>query len=127
MSPDPEYAGEGDSDQLSPDDTLLDRGVDPLDEGIGAPERAPRHHWGETEWEQTHHEPLASRLEAEEPEVWDADRAVDATRAGRLTVDVGADPDDDGERENDVYAIDEGIAGAGASAEEAAMHWIERP
>lgn len=42
-------------------------------------------------------------------------------RAGRL-----ADPDDDGvtDREAELFAEDEGIDGAGASAEEAAMHLV---
>ncbi|WP_369824618.1 DUF5709 domain-containing protein [Cellulosimicrobium sp. CUA-896] len=30
-------------------------------------------------------------------------------------------------RQNDTYADDEGIAGAGASAEEAAVHVVEEP
>jgi hypothetical protein len=127
-SPDPETGAEGDSDQLSGADTLFDRGdYDPLDEGYSPPERARGNHWGETEWEQAHHEPLDSRLAAEEPEVWEVETAADTTRAGRLVSDFDADPDQDGNRENDVYALDEGIDGAGASAEEAAMHWIEQP
>jgi hypothetical protein len=127
-SPDPEIGAEGNTDQLSADDTLLGAGgVDPLDVGYTAPMRERKNHWGETGWEQAHDEPLDTRLAAEEPEVWADDRPTDVTRAGRLIVDFDADPDLDGDRENDVYAIDEGVDGAGASAEEAAMHWIEQP
>jgi hypothetical protein len=119
-------------DQLQPEDTLDDRGVDDvLDEGYSPPEREPDHlrhpEGGES---------LTLRLDEEEPEVWaraeeeaDADildgdvgGEVGAERSGRLLApDEGSGEDVDSE----MVAEDEGIDGAGASAEEAAMHTIE--
>ena len=124
-------------DQLQPQDTLDDRGVDDvLDEGISPPER-PRgvNASGTTPREVAEGESLDDRLEQEEPEVWeDADDERDAEildgpvggevgedRSGRLLApDEGAHEDVDG-----LVAEDEGIDGAGASAEEAAVHTIE--
>jgi hypothetical protein len=119
-------------DQLQPEDTLDDRGVDDvLDEGYSPPERETDHlrhpEGGES---------LAERLDEEEPEVWaraeeeaDADvldgdvgGEVGEQRSGRLMApDEGTGEDVDSE----MVAEDEGIDGAGASAEEAAMHTIE--
>ncbi|MCK0117957.1 hypothetical protein BCE75_10584 [Isoptericola sp. CG 20/1183] len=127
---DPELAAEGDGNQLSTEDTLLDRGTqDALDEGYSPPERPRRNHWGETSWEETHGEPLDQRLAEEEPDVWERDPLdrPDTARAGRLVEDDDADPNADGARDNDVYGTDAGIDGAGATAEEAAVHWVEEP
>jgi hypothetical protein len=119
-------------DQLQPEDTLDDRGVeDVLDEGYSPPEREPDHlrhpEGGES---------LERRLDEEQPEVWaDAEAEADADildgdvggevgreRSGRLVApDEGAHEDTDSE----LVAEDEGIDGAGASAEEAAVHVIE--
>jgi hypothetical protein len=119
-------------DQLQPYDSLDDRGVeDVLDEGFSPPEREPDHlrhpDGGES---------LETRLEEEQPEVWeDAEAEADADivdgdvggevgaeRSGRLVApDEGVHEDVEG----DLVAEDEGIDGAGASAEEAAMHTIE--
>jgi hypothetical protein len=119
-------------DQLQPEDTLDDRGVDDvLDEGYSPPDREPDHlrhpEGGES---------LGLRLDEEEPEVWaeaedeaDADildgdvgGEVGSSRSGRLMApDEGAHEDVDSE----MVAEDEGIDGAGASAEEAAVHTIE--
>ena len=119
------------SDQIQPEDSLDDRGVDDvLDEGFSPPERETDHlkhpEGGET---------LDERLAEEEPEVWaqaeaeqDADildgdvgGEVGGRRTGRLIApDEGAGEDVDSE----MTAEDEGIDGAGASAEEAAMHTI---
>ncbi|QAY64459.1 hypothetical protein ET495_15955 [Xylanimonas allomyrinae] len=130
-APDPESGAEGDGDQLSADDILFDRGdYDPLDEGVSPPERDRANHWGETAWEQARDEPLDSRLAAEEPDWWEEDRRppADRTRAGRLVADNDADPDEEGSpRSNDVYGDDAGVDGAGASAEEAAVHWVQEP
>lgn len=111
---------EGDSDQLPIEDTLLDRGVDDvLDEGYSPPEREP-HHRASTPYEEATGERLDQRLAQEEPEVWDGARpARQDDRAGRLEVDVDAEG-----KPNDVFAIDAGVAGAGASAEESAMHVV---
>ncbi|ANC31158.1 DUF5709 domain-containing protein [Isoptericola dokdonensis] len=127
--PDPEWGAEGDTDQLPHEDTLDDRGTrDLLDEGYSPPERPRKNHWGETAWEESAGEPLDQRLAAEEPDEWDVpDRPSDATRAGRLVEDDDADPGADGGRSNDLYGTDAGVDGAGATAEEAAVHWIEEP
>jgi hypothetical protein len=119
-------------DQLQPEDTLDDRGVDDvLDEGYSPPDYEPSHlrhpEGGET---------LSERLDEEEPEVWaGADEEADADildgnvggevgdrRTGRLMApDEGSHEDVDSE----MVAEDEGIDGAGASAEEAAVHTVE--
>ncbi len=122
-------------DQLQPEDSLDDRGTDDvLDEGYSPPEREPDHlkhpEGGES---------LTERLDDEEPEVWEAAEAeaqagpddildgdvggeVGGERTGRLMApDEGAHADVD----KDMTAEDEGIDGAGASAEEAAMHTVE--
>ena len=130
-APDPESGAEGDTDQLAPDDILYDRGdYDPLDEGVSPPDRERHARWGETAWEQARDEPLDSRLAAEEPDWWEEERQHprDSQRAGRLVGDVDADRDEVGaSRDNDLYGEDAGVDGAGASAEEAAVHWTEGP
>ncbi len=129
-TPDPLTGAEGDADQLSEEDTLLDRGVDdPLDEGYSPLERPRANHWGETAWEESAGEPLERRLDDEVPDTWETDplERPDTTRAGRLVADDEADPGEDGDRDNDLYGQDAGIDGAGASAEEAAVHWVEEP
>jgi hypothetical protein len=93
--------------------------------------------WGTTEREEAAGEGLDGRLARELPDggTDDGDGLGDAAdtdgellddevgdeRAGRL-----ADPGDDGlvDREDRLYAEDEGIDGAGASAEEAAVHVV---
>lgn len=125
-------------DQLQPQDTLDDRGVDDvLDEGISPPEelRGSKAK-GVTPAEAVEGETLDDRVRQEEPEVWedvDAEAEADildgpvggevgAERSGRLLApDEGAHED----LEKDLIAEDEGIDGAGASAEEAAVHTIE--
>jgi hypothetical protein len=118
-------------DQLQPDDTLDDRGVDDvLDEGYSPPDREPDHlrHPHEVDEPET----LDERLAEEEPEVGAGlddetddnldDGEVGDTRTGRLiATDEGSGDDDDSE----LWATDAGIDGAGASAEEAAMHTID--
>jgi hypothetical protein len=127
-------------DQLQPDDTLDDRGVDDvLDEGMSPPERPSRDtERGTTGREDALGESLEDRLEQEEP---DPSALVDHTAQGQaddLLGDEGADPsdgfeigdertgrlvaDDDG---TDGDAVDVGIDASAASAEEAAMHTVE--
>jgi hypothetical protein len=121
-------------DQLQPDDTLDDRGVDDvLDEGYSPPDREPanlRHPHDPND-----PETLDERLAEEEPDISDdavddPDAIVDGDvggevgreRTGRLVAeDRGMGEDQDA----DLWAEDEGIDGAGASAEEAAVHTIE--
>ncbi|GIG26791.1 DUF5709 domain-containing protein [Cellulomonas denverensis] len=127
-STDPATGAEGDANQLPEEDTLVERGVaDLLDEGYSPPER-PRpavSHWGETPWEESRGETLDQRVAEEEPEIWDADPPVDPARqpdrAGRL-----AEDDDAVEAGgNDQFAVDAGVDGGAASAEEAAVHVID--
>ncbi len=119
-------------DQLQPQDTLDDRGVDDvLDEGISPPEQLRGSvAKGVTPAEVVEGETIDDRLRQEEPEVWEEAEAesragivdgpvgdeVGAQRTGRL---MAAD------ETTDAFAEDEGIDGAGASAEEAAVHTIE--
>lgn len=125
-----------DEDQLQSEDTLVDRGVeDTLDEGYSPPDRIPAsHNYGNTVEEQHEGESLEQRMRQEEPDPdpyaageeageddvdqWDPDMPEDE-RAGRLVApDEGSHEDVDQEP----WADDVGIDGAGASAEEAAMH-----
>lgn len=124
-------------DQLQPEDTLDDRGVDDvLDEGFSPPER-PRGVTakGVTPREENEGETIDERRAQEEPEVWEeAEAEADAdildgpvtgevgeARSGRLTSpDQGVLEDDEGR----LIGNDEGIDGAGASAEEAAVHIV---
>lgn len=132
-------ASEGMSeDQLQPQDSLDDRGVDDvLDEGFSPPEKLRgSEDKATTAQGELEGETIEERLRQEEPEVWeevegerDADVVdgpvggeVGAERTGRLvSPDQGSGEDVDAE----LYAEDEGIDGAGASAEEAAVHTIE--
>jgi hypothetical protein len=117
-----------DEDQLQPEDTLDDRGIDDiLDEGWSPPDREPAHlKHGMTREEQRQGETLDERLAEEEPDVDpyadDNDYGTADPRAGRLVApDEGLGADD----EKDEVADDIGIDGAGASAEEAAVHVID--
>ena len=122
---------EGTGEQLTVGDTLLDRGVDDvLDEGYSPPDREPSVHVP-TESEEERGESLDDLLAAEEPEVWVQDdldvfdesgEEVGERRSGRL-VDLSSDGFADTEK--DLLANDVGIDGAGASAEEAAVHVID--
>lgn len=118
-------------DQLQPDDTLDDRGVDDvLDEGMSPPERPSRETArGITAAEDAAGETLDDRLEQEEPdptaELGDPAEGTDPSdglevgdeRSGRLTESTGDAADD--------VADDVGIDGGAASAEEAAVHVVD--
>jgi hypothetical protein len=126
-SVDDEDQPQGDGDSMSDDRGL----AEPLDEGYSPPER-----WsvgqgsGNTPLEEELGETLDQRIAQEEPEpdpyaeedVEDIDDGeVGNARAGRLVApDEGAGEDEDAE----MFADDAGIDGAGASAEEAAMHVV---
>jgi hypothetical protein len=139
-----------DEDQLQPEDTLDDRGVDDLlDEGYSPPER-PRgvDAFGTTVAEQRQGESLEQRLAHEEPDPGNMveDPLDDVEMAGGDDPDAIAAEDDylgDGEvgdrrsgrlmapdegshedTESDMVANDVGIDGGGSSAEEAAMHIV---
>ncbi|QDQ94392.1 hypothetical protein FND50_28890 [Rhodococcus sp. WB9] len=119
-------------DQLQPEDTLVDRGVDDvLDEGYSPPERPlGLDAYGTTAAEQREGETLDQRLAEEEPdpaleddnaEILD-DNEVGRLRSGRLVAeDEGMGEDE----EKDLVASDIGIDGGAASAEEAAVHIVD--
>lgn len=123
-----------DEDQLQPDDTLVDRGVDDaLDEGYSAPEKwSAAEGYGNTPLEEERGETIEQRMKQEVPEEDPYAAAGDnpehvggevgSERAGRLVAeDEGTAPDE----EKDLVADDIGIDGAGASAEEAAVHVVD--
>ena len=133
-----------DEDQLQPGDTLDDDDLDDvLDRGYSPPDRPPRGYDDyPTEAEMRRGESLDERLSEEEPDVdpyaddEDEDRedenALDEEvgldeaygRTGRLVQpDAGLGEDVDKQE----VAFDVGIDGAGASAEEAAMHLTREP
>jgi hypothetical protein len=133
---DPEEA----SGVLEPEDTLEGtRGVrDVLDTGWSPAERPwAVNDWGTTEAEESAGESLDGRLARELPDgVEDEgdgfgdtsdtdgellDDEVGDERAGRL---VDSDDGGTGDDDDELWARDEGIDGAAASAEEAAMHVI---
>ncbi|SED20575.1 hypothetical protein SAMN04490239_7274 [Rhodococcus koreensis] len=120
-------------DQLQPEDTLVDRGVDDvLDEGYSPPEKPlGLNAFGTTAAEQREGETLDQRLAEEEPdpafeedenvEILD-DNEVGRQRSGRLLAeDEGVGEDE----EKDLVAFDIGIDGGAASAEEAAVHIVD--
>ncbi len=121
-------------DQLQPEDTLVDRGVDDqLDEGYSPPEKwSAAEGFGNTPYEEEVGETLEQRIAQEEPEPDPYEQAategenvggeIGDQRAGRLVdEDQGLGPD----TEKDLVGDDVGIDGGGASAEEAAVHVID--
>ncbi|MDQ0989362.1 DUF5709 domain-containing protein [Streptomyces sp. V3I7] len=129
-----------DAGLLDSEDTLVDDGVsDPLDRGWSPPERPwAVEHEGVTAEERHRGETLDQRLAEElpEPSVPDGDGIGDCQgtdgealddevgdrRSGRLVApDEGAHED----QESALVATDVGIDGAGASAEEAAVHIVD--
>ena len=135
-----EYSAEDDN-QLQPEDTLIDRGVDDvLDEGYSPPERPyGRGAYGPSEsidqqLAEEEQDPL-SRIgnaldadeqqrsdEAERESEFPQRREVGRVRAGRL---VAPDRGYGEDTEAELVAEDVGISGGAASAEEAAMHIID--
>lgn len=127
--------GEDHVEQLQPDDTLIDRGVDDvLDEGYIAPDNwSPGQGFGNTVAEMRQGETLEMRMRQEVPEdkapddsPWNPDgesRQVGARRAGRLVDANGGIAGVDTTAEAVAHSV--GIDGGAASAEEAAMHIIE--
>lgn len=121
----PDQSEQLDQDQLQPDVSLNDRGVDDaLDEGYSPPESYStlvRHGVHETLDERLAEEiPEPDPYAEEDPEDLD-DGEVGGVRAGRLVdPNEGIGPDVD----KDMIGDDVGIDGAAASAEEAAMHIV---
>lgn len=134
-----------DEDQLQPGDTLDDGDLtDVLDRGFSPPDRAPKGYDDyPTEAERLQGESLDEKLAEEEPDVdpyaeededsdHEDENALDEQlgldeadeRTGRLVQpDEGLGEDTDKQE----LAQDVGIDGAGASAEEAAMHVTREP
>ncbi|WP_051432677.1 DUF5709 domain-containing protein [Promicromonospora kroppenstedtii] len=135
-----DYGTEQDVFGLLPaDESLDDEELGEDDDGAGySPLDKPlAYGWGFTPQEIGEHEPLAMRLAREVPEQSDRyvgdglgdtsdtdgeliDDQVGTLRAGRL---VWAEQDD-ADLSSDLRATDVGIDGAGASAEEAAIHVV---
>ena len=135
-----EYNAEYD-DQLQPEDTLIDRGIDDiLDEGYSPPERPyGRGAFGPSEGiderlaeeEQDPFSRLGDPLDTDEQQRSDdAEREIEfpqrreigRARAGRL---VAPDRGFGEDTEAEMVAQDVGISGGAASAEEAAVHIID--
>lgn len=115
-----------DEDQLTQEDTLIDRGVDDLlDEGYSPPDRwqEPRDHESLDELlSQEEPDPAMQLDDLDEPDEQAGDDEVGGVRAGRLVApNAGSGVDD----EPELIGIDVGISGGAASAEEAAVHIIE--
>ncbi|MGV0792507.1 DUF5709 domain-containing protein [Mycolicibacterium sp. XJ1819] len=138
--PTAEQYGGDDEDQLSAEDTLIDRGTDDLlDEGYSAPERpwrgACKSVRGTDRILAAEEPDPAARLDnvLDDAEIGRSDYAerdaefperaeVGRLRAGRLIApDMGFGEDEEAE----LVADDVGISGGAASAEEAAVHIIE--
>jgi hypothetical protein len=126
-SVDDEDQPQGDGDSL-----VGDRGLpEPPDEGYSPPEKwSVAEGYGNTPYEEEVGETLDQRLAQEEPEpdpyaeedTENVGGEVGTARSGRLVdEDEGLGPDVDAE----MIGEDVGIDGAGASAEEAAVHIIE--
>jgi len=120
--------GVEDAEDFDPAENLTgDDLEEPLDAGYSPPDYRPgATRYGTTDLEQAYGESLDQRLAEEEPDI-DPDSgpsggAGDFSRAGRLVApDEGAHNAD----EEDEIAFDVGIAGAGSSAEEAAVHIVD--
>jgi Family of unknown function (DUF5709) len=137
---DPDEVDDDVFEQLDELDTLDTRGpADPLDEGWSPPERPLGvEEWGTTPREEAEGESLDRRLarelpDSEDDEGWGdlgdvsdtdgelRDDEVGDLRAGRLVAD------DDVDLDGELDAHDVGVDGAGASAEEAAVHVVDDP
>lgn len=121
-----ERAGEfnlDDDDQLTQEDTLMDRGVDDvLDEGYSPPDT-----WKEPKENETLDELLAEEepdpaMQLDDPDEQAGDDEVGDLRAGRL---VAPDEGSGMDTEKDLIGSEVGIDGGAASAEEAAVHVID--
>ena len=150
MSEDREIYGDmsvDDEDQLQSGDTLDDNDVeDVLDRGYSPPDRAPKGYEDyPTEAERLQGESLDEKLAEEEPEPdpyaeAEAEDTTDREDENALDEQLGLDEADErsgrlvqpdeglGEDvDKQEVALDVGIDGAGASAEEAAMHITREP
>jgi uncharacterized protein DUF5709 len=115
---------DADDDQLTQEDTLVDRGVDDLlDEGYSPPDRwrEPRDH--ETLAELLSEEEPDLAMQLDDPDEQAGDDEVGDRRAGRL---VAPDQGSGVDAEADLLGSEVGIDGGAASAEEAAVHVIDQ-
>jgi hypothetical protein len=141
------YSVDDETQPQSTGDSLVDddRGLDdPLDEGFSPPEKySAGQGWGNTPLEESLGESFDQRLEQEVPEpdpYEQADREAEKGELQDLVNDTSSDtqvgderagrlvaPDEGVRRdgEPDLVAQDVGIDGAGAGAEEAAVHVVD--
>ena len=114
---------DADDDQLTQEDTLVDRGVDDLlDEGYSPPDR-----WKEPRDDETLDELLSEEepdpaMQLDDPDEQAGDDEVGDRRAGRL---VAPDEGFGADTQSDLLGREVGIDGGAASAEEAAIHVID--
>lgn len=115
-----------DDDQLTQEDTLIDRGVDDLlDEGYTPPDRwrEPREHQSLDELLAAEEPDPAMRLDdLDYPDEQAGDDEVGDRRSGRLVAPNAGFGEED---EAELLGYDVGIDGGAASAEEAAVHIID--
>ena len=135
---------EADWEQLEADDTLDYSGpADPLDEGYSPNERPLGvDEWGTTARENEEGESLDGRLARELPDISADDEddglgdssdtdgellddEVGDRRSGRLVSESYVADDENGDQPAELFAADVGVDGAGASAEEAAVHLVD--
>jgi hypothetical protein len=114
-----------DDDQLSQEDTLIDRGVDDLlDEGYSPPDKWREPRDNETLDELLSEEEPDPAMQLDDDDESDSefieDDEVGDLRAGRLVA-----PGEGVDEDSDLLANDVGIDGSAASAEEAAVHVID--
>lgn len=121
-----ERAGEystDDDDQLSQEDTLIDRGVDDLlDEGYSPPDKWREPRDNETLDELLSEEEPDPAMQLDDPDEQFGDDEVGDLRAGRLVSPNDGVGEDD---EEELFGREVGIDGGAASAEEAAVHVID--
>jgi hypothetical protein len=125
--PQPEAPDIGASVQLETSESLVaPPGADGLDAGYVPPDQPYLlDEQRITAAELSEPETLDERLARERPDVLQSPQEIsdiDTTRAGRI---APAEVDPDGEPSNSIEAIDVGIDGGAASAEEAAMRVVE--
>ena len=126
------YSVDGENQPSNLEDLPDNDVADELDRGYSPPENySPGQGYGNTPWEEEHRESIDQRLGQEVPDVdpyaevdddFLDDGEVGDRRAGRLVDPDGGLGED---TEKDLVGDDVGIDGAGASAEEAAVHVVE--
>ena len=114
---------DADGDQLTEEDTLVDRGVDDLlDEGYSPPDRWKEPRDNETLDELLSEEEPDPAMQLDDPDEQAGDDEVGDRRSGRL---VAPDEGFGTDTESDLIGREVGIDGGAASAEEAAIHVID--